>query len=251
MSSRTKKDLIFTCVMTAVFFVLVAKAKAPFFLYPAVAAMCFGLFGLNYILERSSDRSLNKRMDKQFQDQSLEYDKFRQDFTYDYPVKDDLISDLRYRYTHNPLAISFSSPVKKFEKAYASQLEDIERAYMNGRMITAFLCGVNISREYVVMYDQHSIKAIPADRIVSAQIRCTRLKTSDNGIYSGDVLHYYFAVLTEGSSNYDMVMLGSMKSRIAYDELFRAGILRKNEGEQCPQLYDYGKLSDIDPNKLN
>lgn len=42
-----------------------------------------------------------------------------------------------------------------------------------------------------------------------------------------------------------------MKSRIAYDELFRAGILRKNEGEQCPQLYDYGKLSDIDPNKLN
>lgn len=209
MSSRTKKDLIFTCVMTAVFFVLVAKAKAPFFLYPAVAAMCFGLFGLNYILERSSDRSLNKRMDKQFQDQSLEYDKFRQDFTYDYPVKDNLISDLRYRYTHNPLAISFSSPVKKFEKAYASQLEDIERAYMNGRMITAFLCGVNISREYVVMYDQHSIKAIPADRIVSAQIRCTRLKTSDNGIYSGDVLHYYFAVLTEGSSNYDMVMLGA------------------------------------------
>lgn len=251
MSPKHKKDLIFSGFMTVAFFMVIAYCKAPFYMYLAVAAMCFGLCELNRILERSSDKTLPQRMDKQFEEQSLEYDKFRQNFTFEYPVKKDMISDLRYRYTRNPLAISFSSPVRKFAKTYASQLEDIEKAYMNGRMITSFLCGVNISSRYVVMYDQYSIKAIPAEKIVSAQIRCTRLKTNDNGIYSGDVLHYHFAVLTRGSSNYDMIMLGSMRARIAYDELFRAGILRKNEGEQCPQLYDDGKLTDIDQHKLN
>lgn len=90
-------------------------------------------------------------------------------------------------------SMCYASPVRKFKKKYGSILDEAERSYLYGIMITDCsnsINGINIGMQYIIIFTLKEVILFRTDDVVYAIRSCTHEKQYDNGIYSDSVFHY-------------------------------------------------------------
>ncbi len=122
------------------------------------------------------------------------------------------------------------TPVRSFIANCGEKLPEIDRSYLNGKMLTyrkngehACNNGINIGGNYVVMYTNNQIICMDRNEIDSVNKHITKTKYYGSGVYTGSVLSYYLIVnlkATDGSScTHYQIELNEFQVNMAYEAL--------------------------------
>jgi len=94
-----------------------------------------------------------------------------------------------------------NTPVKKFIIDCGENLSDIERSYLNGKMLSyrkngehACNSGINIGSEYIVIYNNNKITAIKNSDIYFVCRYVLKTKYYGNSVYTGSVYTYSLSI---------------------------------------------------------
>ncbi len=124
-----------------------------------------------------------------------------------------------------------NTPVRAFIKECGEKYPEIERSYLNGRMLTykrngelSCNCGINISGNYTVIYNSKRIDFIDNAEIGSVQKHVTKTKYYGNQIYNGSVFSYTLIITLKKRSENDnpkqyRVKLNEFQVEMAYKAL--------------------------------
>lgn len=124
-----------------------------------------------------------------------------------------------------------NTPVRTFIKECGEEYPEIERSYLNGRMLTykrngelSCNCGINISGNYTVIYNSKKIDFIENAEIGSVQKHVTKTKYYGNQIYNGSVFSYTLIITLKKRSKNDIpkqyrVKLNEFQLEMAYQAL--------------------------------
>lgn len=124
-----------------------------------------------------------------------------------------------------------NTPVRAFIKECGEKYPEIERSYLNGRMLTykrngelSCNCGINISGSYTVIYNGKKIDFIDNAEIGSVQKHVTKTKYYGNQIYNGSVFSYTLIITLKKHSENDIpkqyrVKLNEFQLEMAYQAL--------------------------------
>lgn len=124
-----------------------------------------------------------------------------------------------------------NTPVRAFIKECGEKYPEIERSYLNGRMLTykrngelSCNCGINISGKYTVIYNSKKIDFIENAEIGSVQKHVTKTKYYGNQIYNGTVFSYTLIITLKMRSENDIpkqyrVKLNEFQLEMAYQAL--------------------------------
>lgn len=100
------------------------------------------------------------------------------------------------------------TPVSPFIKRCGEKLPEIERSYLNGRMLCyskngEHSCnnGLNIGGNYIVLYDSKNINFIDRNEIESVNKHVTKTKYYGNAVYSGSLFTYSLIIDLREQSN--------------------------------------------------
>ena len=122
------------------------------------------------------------------------------------------------------------TPVRSFIANCGEKLPEIERSYLNGKMLTyrrngehSCNSGINIGGNYVVMYSNGMIICMDRAEIESVNKHITKTKHYGNGVYAGSVFTYSLIVNLkdqDGSScTHYQVELNEFQVQMAYEAL--------------------------------
>lgn len=124
-----------------------------------------------------------------------------------------------------------NTPVRAFIKECGEKYPEIERSYLNGRMLTykrngelSCNCGINISGNYTVIYNSEKIDFIENAEIDSVQKHVTKTKYYGNQIYNGSVFSYTLIITLKKRIENDIpkqyrVNLNEFQLEMAYNAL--------------------------------
>jgi hypothetical protein len=124
-----------------------------------------------------------------------------------------------------------NTPVRAFIKECGEKYPEIERSYLNGRMLTykrngelSCNCGINISGNYTVIYNSEKIDFIENAEIDSVQKHVTKTKYYGNQIYNGSVFSYTLIITLKKRIENDIpkqyrVKLNEFQLEMAYKAL--------------------------------
>ena len=124
-----------------------------------------------------------------------------------------------------------NTPVRAFIKECGEKYPEIERSYLNGRMLTykrngelSCNCGINISGNYTVIYNSKKIDFIENAEIDSVQKHVTKTKYYGNQIYNGSVFSYTLIITLKKRIENDIpkqyrVKLNEFQLEMAYKAL--------------------------------
>lgn len=127
------------------------------------------------------------------------------------------------------------TPVRNFIKQYNEKLPEIERSYLNGRMLTLrrngeHSCnnGINIGSNYVVIYDNKAINCFDRSDIIAVNKHITKTKYYGNSIYTGSLFTYkiYFSVKNETTISHSRqysLELNEFQTEMVYEALSVSG----------------------------
>lgn len=99
-----------------------------------------------------------------------------------------------------------ASPVKKLYSRTDIDIREVEASYENGQFLTHKHSGINIGRDYTVIYNEKAVDVIKNSDIRSVTRHITRLKQYQDNLYAGEeYIHKvritadreYYAVLNE------------------------------------------------------
>lgn len=90
-------------------------------------------------------------------------------------------------------------PVRTWIKKMGAQYEDIERSYVSGQMVTEGYCGINVGREYTVMFNETKLYYFPTRSIVNAGKKVIRERSYNTGVYIDTSYKYNVFVQVEES----------------------------------------------------
>lgn len=124
-----------------------------------------------------------------------------------------------------------NTPIRAFIKECGEKYPEIERSYLNGRMLTykrngelSCNCGINISGNYTVIYNSKKIDFIENAEIDSVQKHVTKTKYYGNQIYNGSVFSYTLIITLKKRIENDIpkqyrVKLNEFQLEMAYKAL--------------------------------
>ena len=122
------------------------------------------------------------------------------------------------------------TPVSSFIANCGEKLPEIERSYLNGKMLTyrkngehACNSGINIGGNYVVMYTDSVIICLDKNEIESVNKRVTKTKYYGNDVYTGSAFSYFIVVNAkeqnkEEATHYQ-IELNEYQVQMAYEAL--------------------------------
>lgn len=113
-------------------------------------------------------------------------------------------------------------PVKKWLRQIGDEYKDIEDSYMQGKIITHMLNGINIGPAYIVFYNDYHVYSFRTSDIISVKKHILSEKEYNTGIYISTSYSYYLLFLVkekDGISYNYKVMLDEYKSELACDVL--------------------------------
>ena len=87
-----------------------------------------------------------------------------------------------------------SGPVQKFRNQQGD-LNEIERSYLKGKMLSFNNNGINIGSSYIVIYNQKNVFAIDNNSILDMTRKMVRVKQYENNLYSGQEYRYYVCLI--------------------------------------------------------
>ena len=87
-----------------------------------------------------------------------------------------------------------SGPVQKFRKQQ-TDLAEIERSYVKGKMMSFGSNGINIGSDYTVIYTHKNVFAIDNDSIQDMTRKMIRVKQYEDNLYSGQEYRYYVSLI--------------------------------------------------------
>lgn len=122
------------------------------------------------------------------------------------------------------------TPVSSFIANCGEKLPEIERSYLNGKMLTyrkngehACNNGINIGGNYVVMYTNNQIICMDRNEIDSVNKQITKTKHYGNGVYTGSVFSYYLILNLKDQEESDCahykIELNEFQVNMAYEAL--------------------------------
>lgn len=87
-----------------------------------------------------------------------------------------------------------SGPVQQFQKQQ-SDLSELERSYVKGKMLSFGNNGINIGSSYIVIYTQKKVFAIDNNSIQDLTRKMVRVKQYEDNLYSGQEYRYYVSLI--------------------------------------------------------
>lgn len=88
--------------------------------------------------------------------------------------------------------------VQKFMKQQAD-LDEIEKSYVKGKMLSFGDNGINIGSNYIVIYTMNGVYAIHHNNIQDLTRKMVRVKQYENNLYSGQEYRYYVSLIYTAS----------------------------------------------------
>lgn len=110
-------------------------------------------------------------------------------------------------------------PVRKWLRATRLPSEELEKSYMNGKLLTFRKNGVNIGGELVIFFNKETAGAIKLSELSSAERRIVRLKKYQDGTYAGEEYQYFLELSSLGKSV--SIQLSDYQVEMALEELER------------------------------
>ncbi len=89
-------------------------------------------------------------------------------------------------------------PVIKLYKT-RTDLSEIEKSYMKGKMLSYQNNGINFGRGYTVVYNRDDVIPIDNNTIQAMTRKIVRVKNYENSVYSGQEYKYYVSVIYTNS----------------------------------------------------
>lgn len=127
------------------------------------------------------------------------------------------------------LAKLLRTPVRPFLRACGENLPQIERSYLNGKMLTfrrnghfSENNGINIGGNYIVLYDKNGIRAVDSQQITDVIRNIRRIKYYNNSIYGGTRTEYCLMLKytgADGQPHSTKVQLNEFQVEMAYDAI--------------------------------
>ncbi len=90
-------------------------------------------------------------------------------------------------------------PVIKLYKT-RTDLSEIERSYMKGKMLSYQNNGINFGRGYTVVYNRNDVIPIDNNTIQAMTRKMVRVKNYENSLYSGQEYKYYVHIIYTNSN---------------------------------------------------
>lgn len=112
----------------------------------------------------------------------------------------------------------FASPVKKLYSRTDIDIREVEASYENGQLLTHKHSGINIGRDYTVIYSEKAVDVIKNSDIRSVTRHITRLKQYQDNLYAGE--EYLHKVHIMADKDY-FVELNEYQVEMAINELER------------------------------
>lgn len=109
-------------------------------------------------------------------------------------------------------------PVKKLYSRTDIDIRDVEASYENGQILTHKHNGINIGRDYTVIYNEKAVNVIKNSDIQSVTRHITRLKQYQDNLYAGE--EYLHKVNITADKEY-YVELNEYQVEMAINELER------------------------------
>ncbi len=91
-----------------------------------------------------------------------------------------------------------SGPVQQFQKQQ-TDLTEIERSYVKGKMLSFGNNGINIGSSYIVIYTQKNVFAIDNNSVQDMTRKMVRVKQYEDNLYSGQEYRYYVSLIYKAS----------------------------------------------------
>ncbi len=123
------------------------------------------------------------------------------------------------------VVLCLAIPVRKFEKKYSEWLDEIEESYLSGTMVINNQVGINIGKEYIVIYSPKEVFVININNVLDVKISCTHEKDINDGIYFGSNFCFFIHIITKYAPHPGNIELGEFKCEMVRDELKRRGII--------------------------
>lgn len=119
------------------------------------------------------------------------------------------------------IACIFGLFVRRRIKRMGGKYEDIERSYMSGQMVAEGCCGLNVGKEYTVMFDESNIRSFPTKNIVDAGRKVVCERSYNTGIYiDTDYKYNVFVKVKESSGTHEYeVTLNAFKAEMICEVL--------------------------------
>ncbi len=89
-------------------------------------------------------------------------------------------------FTYLSLEKYFAVPVKKLYKRRDIDISEVVSSYENGQFLTYKHSGINIGRNYTIIYDKKDVNVIKNSDIQSVTRHIIRLKQYQNNLYAGE-----------------------------------------------------------------
>lgn len=107
-------------------------------------------------------------------------------------------------------------PVKKLYSRTDIDIREVEASYENGQLLTHKHSGINIGRDYTVIYNEKAVDVIKNSDILSVTRHITRLKQYEGNLYAGE--EYLHKVHITADKDY-FVELNEYQVEMAINEL--------------------------------
>lgn len=118
---------------------------------------------------------------------------------------------------------SVAGPVQKFIKRQ-TDLSEVEKSYMKGRMLSFKDNGINFGSDYTVIYSVKRVIAIKSDNIRDITRKMLRVKKYEDSLYSGQEYRYYIIIFytdDNGNAGFTEVQLDEFQCEMIITEFNR------------------------------
>lgn len=118
------------------------------------------------------------------------------------------------------LVILLRTPVRRFLRGCGEQLPEIERSYLEGKMLTCKSNGICIGQTYTVLFDQTGITAVENRRITDVTRNVRQIRHFLNSLYAGIVTEHRICIRYQDAAGTDrtrVLRLNEFQTEMVYD----------------------------------
>jgi len=133
-----------------------------------------------------------------------------------------------------------SGPVQKFLKQQ-TDLTEIEKSYVKGKMLSLGNNGINIGSSYTVIYTHKCVYAIDNNKIQDMTRKMVRVKQYEDALYSGQEYRYYVSLIytaSDGKTKAINVRLDEFQCEMMIAEWGRRFYSEKEYGSTISEIIE-------------
>lgn len=120
------------------------------------------------------------------------------------------------------LIILLRTPVRRFLRGCGEHLPEIERSYLEGKILTGHRNGICIGNAYTVLFGQKSITVVENRSITDVTRSVMQIKHYLNSLYAGTETEYRICIRYQDAAETDrtrFLRLNEFQTEMVYDQL--------------------------------